>query len=125
MTSTAAAVGGTVAVSLKSELKRRFKEAATGGAVLTATELAQLSAVTRIGGDFFSGNLFRGCQGITKLDLSPLRNVTSVGEAFLFVWKFREEDTIAMYDYDAEGNLHKNVKLKEYADKKMKPRSTI
>jgi class 3 adenylate cyclase len=41
----------------------------------------------------------------------------NLGEAFLFVWKFREEDTISMYDYDAEGNLHKNVKLKEYADK--------
>lgn len=41
----------------------------------------------------------------------------NLGEAFLFVWKFREQDTIAMFDYDADGNLHKNIKLKEYSDK--------
>lgn len=41
----------------------------------------------------------------------------NLGEAFLFVWKFRDEETITMYDYDAEGRLHKNVKLKEFADK--------
>lgn len=41
----------------------------------------------------------------------------NLGEAFLFVWKFREQDTITMFDYDQDGNLHKNIKLKEYSDK--------
>lgn len=48
------------------------------------------------------------CTGATNKNL---------GEAFLFVWKFREEDTITMFDYDADGHLHKNVKLKEFSDK--------
>ena len=41
----------------------------------------------------------------------------NLGEAFLFVWKFRDEDTTTVFDYDPEGKLRKNVKLKEFADK--------
>lgn len=41
----------------------------------------------------------------------------NLGEAFLFVWRFREQDTTIVWDYDPDGNLRQNVKLKEFADK--------
>jgi len=40
----------------------------------------------------------------------------NIGEAFLLVWKFRESDIINVFDHDPDGEIRKNIKLKEYVD---------
>jgi class 3 adenylate cyclase len=40
----------------------------------------------------------------------------NIGEAFLLVWKFREADMINVFDHDANGELRRDIKLKEFVD---------
>lgn len=40
----------------------------------------------------------------------------NIGDTFLLVWKFRESEVLRVNDYDDDGQLRKDIILKEFSD---------